>query len=216
MPELSSGTDRRARQAAARLEQILDAAARLFAERGFHRTTTRDIADAADIAEGTLYNYFTNKNDLLFGILARLEARSDAHRQVETDHQRECTPDGNLDDPQRFFAGLLFERRDFVENNAVMLQAVLAEILSNTDLRRRYTEQLLAPTIAALEANLALRQEIGQLRPIDGPALARLLTAQWIGLFVLQVVGDPLVHDQWDRLVDAFGDSLYNGVAPRA
>ena len=63
---------RRERQMAARLEQILDAAAHLFAERGFHRTTTKDIAQAADVAEGTLYNYFETKNDLLFAILYRL------------------------------------------------------------------------------------------------------------------------------------------------
>ena len=42
---------RRERQNAARVEQILDAAIRLFAEKGFHRTTTRDIAEAADVAE---------------------------------------------------------------------------------------------------------------------------------------------------------------------
>lgn len=216
MPAPAVGSDRRARQAAARLDQILDAAARLFAERGFHRTTTRDIAEAADIAEGTLYNYFTNKNDLLFSILARLEARSDAHRQVEADHQREFTADGEVDEPHRFFSRLLLERRDFSQDNSVMLQAILSEILSNAELRRRYAEQLLGPTIAGLEGNLALRQEIGQIRPVDAPALARLLAAEWIGLFVLQIIEDPLALDQWDRLVEVFSDGLYNGVAPRA
>jgi AcrR family transcriptional regulator len=215
MPDLSFSSDRRQRNAAARLEQILDAAARLFAERGFHRTTTRDIAEAADIAEGTLYNYFDNKNDLLFGILSRLEARSDAHRQVEADHQGEFTRSGDLDDAEQFFSRLLVERRKFSDTNAVMLQAILSEILSDTELRRRYAEQLVVPTIDALEKNLVLRQELGQLRTVDAAALARLLTGIWIGLFILQVIGDPLAHSQGDRLVDALSDYLYNGVARR-
>ena len=54
-------TSRRERRIANRRTLILEAAARLFAEKGFHRTTTRDIAEAADVSEGTLYNYFENK-----------------------------------------------------------------------------------------------------------------------------------------------------------
>jgi len=208
-----AGNERKTRRAAARLEQILDAAALLFARRGFHRTTTREIAEAAEVAEGTLYNYFSNKDDLLFGILARLEERSDAHHQIERKHQGEFTPNGQGDDPQQFFLRLLYERRDFVEQNAIMLQAVLSEILSNVELRRRYAEQLLAPSIHALEVNLSLRQEIGHLRAVDAPTLARLLTAQWIGLFVLQVVDDRLVRDQWEQLVNVLADSLYHGIA---
>jgi AcrR family transcriptional regulator len=64
MDDETARSTRRQRQIAVRIEQILDAAARLFATKGFHRTTTREIAEAADVAEGTLYNYFENKNDL--------------------------------------------------------------------------------------------------------------------------------------------------------
>ncbi len=41
--------------------RILDVARKLFAERGFDATTTRDIASEASIAVGTLFNYFTTK-----------------------------------------------------------------------------------------------------------------------------------------------------------
>src|SRR3954469_9287303 len=56
----------------ARRNQILDAATTVFAEKGFHRTTIRDIARVAGIADGTIYNYFENKTALLLGILDRL------------------------------------------------------------------------------------------------------------------------------------------------
>ena len=45
-------------------QAILKAALELFARRGFHRTTTRQIARRAGIAEGTLFNYFETKDDL--------------------------------------------------------------------------------------------------------------------------------------------------------
>ena len=56
-----------------RLEQrergILDAAAQLFASHGFHATSTRRIAAAAGVSEGTVFHYFGSKNDLMLAIL---------------------------------------------------------------------------------------------------------------------------------------------------
>src|SRR5580692_8169142 len=45
-------------------QAILEAALRLFAEKGFYRTTTKAISRKAGIAEGTLFNYFETKEDL--------------------------------------------------------------------------------------------------------------------------------------------------------
>jgi AcrR family transcriptional regulator len=56
---------RRERNKREKLERIRDAARRLFASRGFERTTTREIADAAGIASGTLFLYAPSKEDLL-------------------------------------------------------------------------------------------------------------------------------------------------------
>lgn len=45
--------------------QILDAAIELFRSRGFEATTTRDIAAAAEIASGTVFNYFSTKEAIV-------------------------------------------------------------------------------------------------------------------------------------------------------
>ncbi len=49
-------------------ELILDAAVRVFAEKGFHGARISDVADAAGVADGTIYLYFKNKDDLLLSI----------------------------------------------------------------------------------------------------------------------------------------------------
>jgi AcrR family transcriptional regulator len=56
-------TDRRA--------ELLDIAARLFAERGLRATTVRDIADAAGILSGSLYHHFDSKESMVDEILRR-------------------------------------------------------------------------------------------------------------------------------------------------
>ncbi len=59
-------------------QAILQAALDLFSQKGFHRTTTKEISRKAKIAEGTLFNYFRTKEDLALYFLeqeiAKLES----------------------------------------------------------------------------------------------------------------------------------------------
>ncbi len=47
-----------------RREVIIAAARRVFADKGFHGTTTRDLANAAGVSEALLYKHFPNKEAL--------------------------------------------------------------------------------------------------------------------------------------------------------
>lgn len=51
-------------------ERILRAAGRLFRRRGFEAATTRDIARAAGVAAGTLFNYYPGKEDIARALAA--------------------------------------------------------------------------------------------------------------------------------------------------
>jgi AcrR family transcriptional regulator len=53
-----------------RLPQVLDAAARLFRERGYAVTSMRDIAAASGMLAGSLYYHFASKEDLLVAVYA--------------------------------------------------------------------------------------------------------------------------------------------------
>jgi AcrR family transcriptional regulator len=52
-----------------RREDILQTSLHLFAEKGFHGTSMRDIARTADITEGLIYHYFESKRDLFRAII---------------------------------------------------------------------------------------------------------------------------------------------------
>jgi len=66
--------------------RILDAAARLFDERGIDRVTMADIVSATGIRASTMYQYFSNKDDVVWTILGELFADSAvrAKRAMET------------------------------------------------------------------------------------------------------------------------------------
>ena len=60
----------RAPRADNRLPMLLDEAARLFGERGFHGTTIRDVVRGVDMLPGSLYYHFAAKEDLLAAVYA--------------------------------------------------------------------------------------------------------------------------------------------------
>ena len=50
-------------------EEVLDAAAKVFAERGYSEASVQDVADELGILKGSLYHYIKTKEDLLFWLL---------------------------------------------------------------------------------------------------------------------------------------------------
>ncbi len=60
---------RRARRKEARPGEIVEAALRLFADRGFAATKLEDVAAAAGIGKGTIYLYFPTKEDLFRAVV---------------------------------------------------------------------------------------------------------------------------------------------------
>lgn len=195
---------RRERRAAARKTQIIAAAARLFAEKGFHRTTTRDIAEAADVSEGTLYNYIESKDDLLLDIMDMLDdlpSDTDQFDQVVVEDGRE------------FLMALMKGRRETIDQHNPMLQSVLSEILVNPELRRRYFDEQVSPGIALISQYLQDLLDNGQFRQINVSYMSRTLVALMIGLYVLEVLGDSLIHANWDELSEVIASLLIDGVA---
>ena len=55
---------RREREKLRQRQEILDAALELFSEKGYHNVSMHEIAEKAEFAIGTLYNFFKNKEDL--------------------------------------------------------------------------------------------------------------------------------------------------------
>ncbi len=99
--------------------RLVAVATRLFAEKGFDRTSVQEVVDAADVTKGAMYHYFDSKDDLLAEVYARvlrmqmtrLEEIAAAGGAV-TERVRRAASDvvvttiANLDDATIFFRSL--------------------------------------------------------------------------------------------------------------
>ncbi len=190
---------------AARRKQILDAATQVFAEKGFHRATIKDIARVAGIADGTIYTYFASKTEVLLGILNRLNESTEREQQLMPESGR---------DLRSFFAAYLRQRMTLLWPNAEVFQAVLPEMLVNEELRALYYQQVLVPTFTVAEHSFQAQSATGQIRSIDVALTVRAIAGLLLGLLTLQLLGDEVIAQRWEELPEVLTSLLFDGLQP--
>jgi AcrR family transcriptional regulator len=73
-----AGAGRREERKAQNREKLLEAARKVFAEKGYGEATARDIVRKTDLASGTFYNYFNDKQDVFMALLEEMSEKGRA------------------------------------------------------------------------------------------------------------------------------------------
>jgi AcrR family transcriptional regulator len=172
---------------AARRQQIIDAAYRCFARKGFHQATMRDIYEEAKLSPGAVYHYFPSKDAII-------------QASFEFDYQRSLAlfeAATASDDPLNalteliafFFRGL--EGAAELGADRVNVQG-WGEALINPPLRESI-QRVMTQYLAALSQIVRQAQAIEQIDPsLDPQALGRILLSLYYGL-ELQKALDPQI-----------------------
>lgn len=189
----------------ARHSLILDSAAEVFAAKGFHKATIRDIAKQAGLADGTLYNYFGNKNELLIGLLHR----------INQSEQREQDLTAGLagGDLRTFMQAYLRHRMTILLDNKILLKAVLPEILVNPELRDLYYQTVITPTVTLAEAQFNQLVTAGVIQTPRPDLLIRTFIATILGMFLFHLLGDTSL-EELDELTAVWVDLWLKGIQP--
>ena len=187
----------------ARREQIVEAATRVFAEKGFRRATIREVAREAGISEGTIYNYFEDKDAILMAILENLN---------ETERRAEDFEEGMAATFGEFLGVYLRRRISMIWENREVFRVVLSEMLVNAELRELYLRQVVTPTMTIAEEYFRAMVERGQIRSVDVPLAVRTLAGTVMGLLVLDLLGDKEVGARWQEIPEMVASIMSGGL----
>lgn len=137
---------------------ILEAALKIFAERGFHATTLEDIAAAAGITKGTIYWYFKTKEALVSAIAERYSIFPDvtqlAVRGVEGDDEEQLVTIANK---------LLATAEEHVN----VVRMAICEAQHFPEVRDLMTREILGKLYPLFGQYLQRRMQAGVFRPVN-------------------------------------------------
>lgn len=192
-----------------RREQIMDAAIRVFAQKGFLKATNKDIAREAGITPGLIYYYFESKEALLSAII---EARSPIHLLKTLPSQALALP------PETFVRFILGQVLTIVEGEAFigLLRVLLPEMIHNPSVIP-IPQMMFQRILHFLNSYFEAKTASGEIRPVNVSLTVQVLVGSVMG-FVLrrQVIRDPSALElTQEQIIDAIVETVLKGVLPR-
>jgi AcrR family transcriptional regulator len=165
----------------------------------------RRRSEAAGIADGTIYNYFENKTALLSGIFNRLNQSDQREEQFAASSE--------TDDLYAYFRKYIGVRYQvFDENGMRALQVLIAELMTNPEIRELYMKQTYEPTVAIGEHYFQQWAERSDIDLPDAQLTIRIISAMFLGLSVLRIMGDKPLAERWDELPDFITNFVWNNI----
>lgn len=195
-----------------RQAEILDAAVAFFSDKGYSAATTRDIATAAGVAEGTIFRYFPTKKSMLHAITLRFLSGS-AEMAIGPIEEMLRNAEGR--DLRSILYDILIDRMDLLERLFPLARIALTEMLYHEDIRALIREKLFNRGFEAFCRFHLAAEERGLIRRgLSSQAIFRSVMAN-IMLFVAQHKLFPSDNPtEVEAAFDQMFDVIYGGLAP--
>jgi AcrR family transcriptional regulator len=184
--------------------KILDAALRLFAQRGYGGTTTRDLAQAAGVAEGTLFRHFENKKAIL------VEVATQGWVEILTDLLTELSEMGSY----KAISQVMHRRMLNLRKNTDMMRVCFMEAQFHPELREQIQTQVIGKMTDVAEAFFQTAMDRGIYRPMNPRVVARI----FLGMFAVAGFSQTTLGDDggsiqnMKELAEGLADIFLNGV----
>ena len=184
--------------------RILQAAQRLFAAKGFEGTTTRDLAQIAGVAEGTLFRHFANKKAIL------VEVATSGWVDILTDLLTELSEMGSY----KAIAQVMRRRMWNLQKNADIMRVCFMEVQFHPDLRDRIQTEIIEKMTEVAEAFFQTAMDKGIYRQMD----AKLGAKVFLGLFAIAGFSDHTLINpnaspqEMQKMAEGLADIFLNGV----
>lgn len=178
-------------QAQERRKQLIDIALKLFAEKGVERTSIKDIASEAGVAQGLLYHYFSSKDELFYDIIGQYNPFPELAAILAGAEERPAR-EVLMQIATRAYA-LIAERKSIAA-------LILREVVIRPELQKgiRIVQSV---AISFLTRYLSARIAAGELRPHDPEVTARMLAGSILALHLTAAPAEAYLPEVVDTLL---------------
>ena len=148
-------------------ERILEAAVKIFAEKGFYNAKVSDIARVAGVADGTIYLYFQSKDDLLISLF------EDRMEEVNENMRSALAQGGS---PVEKLRRALTMHLDLVQQHPQLAEVLTVELRQSTKFLKEYKQSKFGEFLKLIAEPVEEGQQDGSIRrDIDAHVAARAL-----------------------------------------
>ncbi len=182
--------------------RILQSAQTLFAAQGFDGTTTKDLANHAGVAEGTLFRYFSNKKAIL------VEVATQGWVKILTDLLTELSEMASY----KSIAQMMFRRMTNMQENLDMMRVCFMEAQFHPELRDKIQADVIGKMTEIAEIYFTEAIEKGIYRSsLDPKVIARV----FVGMFAVAGFSNETMTDnplELRAMAEGIADIFLNGV----
>lgn len=187
--------------------KILEATIRVFSEKGFGASRTSEIAKEAGVAEGTIFNYFKTKKDLLVGLLIPLFVKF--FRPFVLSSVQKIFDSRNGREVQDVLQDIAKDRITLAQKNLPLIKTVAAEAAFHPELLDPIREKLM-PQVVQIGTQF-VKEEIdkGTFREVDALSTFRVYMSMIAGYIALrnvfpEIFGKEPEDTEVSRMIDIF------------
>ena len=145
-------------------DRILRAAVKIFSRKGFFNSKVSEIARSAEVADGTIYLYFKNKDDLLISLF------EEKMGEVVEDVRRRIAVGGNALEKLKIF---IENHMDLLEREAGLVEVLQVELRQSTKFLKDYTPVKFFEYLEIISGILEEGKREGVFRPDLDTSIAR-------------------------------------------
>jgi AcrR family transcriptional regulator len=184
--------------------RILRSAQQLFAKDGYDRTTTRDLAEKAGVAEGTLFRHFANKKAIL------IEVATQGWVDLLTDLLTELSEMGSY----QAVAQVMNRRMLNLRENANIMRVCFMEAQFHPELRDRIQSEAIAKMTDVAEAFFQTAMDKGIYRQMNPRVVAQVFLGMFaIAGFSYNTIIEPGASPkEMQEMAEGLADIFLNGV----
>jgi AcrR family transcriptional regulator len=184
--------------------RILKAAQQLFSRYGYDGTTTRDLAQAAGVAEGTLFRHFPNKKAIL------VELSTEGWIEILTDLLTELSEMSSY----KAVNEVMQKRFKHLSENTDLMRVCFMETQFHPELQERIQREVLDKMMSVSEAFFQTAIDRGIYRPMNPQVIARIFLSMFMvaGFSEVTVMEASPSPQALQDMAQGLSDIFLNGV----